>query len=221
MEPEPQEGMEELQELGAKALRPPQRLSAEDLVASELASAILSEPLAKIRHACECLMLLDADERRQAGITEDEAGEAGKLYALATALQNAHINREMVSFSPPISIDRYAKIPWPFPCEEAAEWLGWVGDDFQAPYFPSEDREYAAEVSKKLEELSHLESIHLIMCGCEATMDAYKGIVIRFINHAMPKATALMKKIIRLVSPDSYRQALQIMRGGRRTRPKE
>lgn len=209
-----------VEELAAKALRPPQRLSAEDLVASELASAVLSEPLAKIRHVCEALMLLDGDEREQAGITKEEAREAEKLYALATALQNAHINREIISFDPLISVDRYAMIPWPFPCEEAEAWLDWVGDDFHALYWMRRSEEQQKKVEKKIEELTHLGSVHFITRTQEATMDTYKGIVIRFTNYAMPRATVLMKKIIRLVSPDSYRQALQILRGGKRGKPR-
>lgn len=68
----------EIEELGAHTLRPPMRLSAEDLIASELASAVLGEPLSKIRHVVEALLLLDESERAQAGITEEEAKEAEK-----------------------------------------------------------------------------------------------------------------------------------------------
>ena len=219
MEPEFAEGPpEEVERLAAKTLRPERRISAEDLVASELASAILSEPLAKIRHVCEALMLLDEAERKQAGITEDEARESERIYALASAIQNAHIDREMISYSPPIAIDKFATIPWPFPREKAAEWLEWVGEDFRhlVLYYPHGGSESREKRSKKYEELPYLEHLHAITSGEETAMHTYKGLVIRFTQYAMPKAAALMKKIILLVSPDSYRQALQILRGGRR-----
>ena len=50
MEPEPEETQEEMEELAAKAIRPSRRLSLDDLLASELASAAMSDPLSKIRH---------------------------------------------------------------------------------------------------------------------------------------------------------------------------
>lgn len=215
MEPEPEIGFpEDVERLAAKALRPERRLSAEDLVASELASAILSEPLSKIRHVCEALMLLDESERKQAGITEAEVKEVGKLYAIATALQNAHINKEL-DLVLKVVIDRYAMVPWPFPCERAAEQLKWLGEDFFANYHV-EGEGYGGKIEKKLKALPHFEKIYEVTSHLEATMDTYRGLIIRFVDFAMPKAAVLMKKIIRLVSPDSYRQALQILRGGKR-----
>ena len=72
---EQEEFDEGLELIGAKTLRTSLSIKSEDLVASELASAVLSEPLAKIRHVCEAVMFLDDTEKGQAGITDtDERG---------------------------------------------------------------------------------------------------------------------------------------------------
>ena len=211
MEPE-HEGLGEIEKLGARAIRPERRVSDEDLIASELASAVFSEPLNKIRHTVEALMLLDEGEREQAGITEEEAKEAEKLYVLARTLQDTHINREM-DFQSRIMVDHYAVIPWPFPREAAGEWMGdWLGEGFSIHYY----RKPSDETKEKLGKLPWFDRVHYSTSCLDVSMDTYKGIVIRFTNYAMPRVARLLKKIIHLVSPDSYKQALQLMRGGRR-----
>jgi hypothetical protein len=215
MEPEFVEGQpEEVERLAAKTLRPERRISAEDLVASELASAILSEPLAKIRHVCEALMLLDEAERKQAGITEEEAVEAEKLYGLSIALQNTYIHQLQDDYGR--TVDLYASITWPFPQDEASEWLGWA-EKLEATYWCRSDAE-SDRWDKALKKLGRFERLYKITRR-SATMTTYRTFMTRFEQYAMPKATALMKKIILMVSPDSYRQALQILRGGRRGKP--
>jgi hypothetical protein len=214
MEPEFAEGSPgEVERLAAKTLRPERRISAEDLVASELASAILSEPLQKIRHACEALMLLGEAERKQADITEEEAKEAEKLHALSLALSNAYVHELLDSYGR--VVDNYCSIAWPFTREEAKDWLGWA-EKLSVTYW----RNGGADAMKE-EELDKLERFERIyeMTRRQATMPTLKTFTTRFEQYAMPKATVLMKKIILLVSPDSYRQALQILRGGRRGKP--
>lgn len=188
MKPEP-EGPSELEELAAKALRPTRRIGAEDLVASELASAVLSDPLAKIRHVCEALMILDEGEKAQAKITEKDEEEAEKIYVLAVSLANIHTNKEVDSSGQ--VYDSRCSIPWPFTLEEAGDWLDW-----------------ATRQGKTAEDIYN-------MTSGETTIQNGRTMLTRFLRYAMPKATVLMKKIIRLVSPDSYIQALQILRGGK------
>ncbi len=195
MEPEPGGPSKEMEELAAKALRPTQRVGAEDLIASELASGVLSTPLDKIRHICEALMILDESEKAQAGITQNEEDEAEKIYTLAISLANIHTNKEVDSSGQ--VYDSRCSIPWPFTLEEAKDWLDW-----------------ATRSGKTAEEIYD-------MTSGETTIQNGRTMLTRFLRYAMPKATVLMKKIIRLVSPDSYMQALQILRGGRVGKPKK
>lgn len=204
--PEPDgQSISGMEELVAKAIRPSRQLSVEDLLASELATATLSDSLNKIRHILEGLMLLEPDELKKVGISKQKFEEARKLYALTQTLQNAYINREMISLSPSLSIDRYAKISWPFPREKATEWLDWLGDDFEGRYFNNSDEVLETEIGK----LSQFEAIYVMTSDYNATMNTYKGIIIRFINYAMPKAVSLMRKLISRVSLNTYLTAMK------------
>ena len=189
MEPEPEGISPEMTELAAKALRPTQRVGAEDLIASELASAVLSNPLDKIRHVCEALMFLDESEKAQAKITEDEEKEAEKIYTLAVSLANIHTDKEIGPTGQ--ARDNCCSVPWPFTLEEAEDWLDW-----------------ATRPGKSGKEIYEI-------TANETAIKNGRTILTRFLRYAMPKITLLMKKIIRLVSPDSYMQALQILRGGK------
>lgn len=193
MKPKSETLSEEMEELAAKALRPTQRVGAEDLIASELASAVLSTPLDKIRHACEALMILGESEKAQAGITEEEEKEAEKIYTLAVSLANIYVGREIYPDGS-MGVD-YCSIPWPFTSEKAGDWLDW-----------------AATPKKSAGDIYRLSNCSKIENG--------RILLTRFLRYAMPKATTLMKKIIHVVSPDSYMQALQILRGGRIGKPR-
>lgn len=208
MEPEHELG-DDIEGLAAKAMRPPMRLSAEDLVASELASAILSDPLSKIRHIGEGLMLLDESDRKQAGITEEETQEAKELYGISVSLLNAYIDKEVDPIIHTI-VERYAMVPWSFPIEKADQRLSWLGPDFWG--FVGRKR----DVPQEWKEMSQFKKLYAVMSQTELEMESYRGAIIRFVVFAMPKAIVLMKKIIGLVSPDSYREALKILRGAKR-----
>ncbi|MEM3402756.1 MAG: hypothetical protein QXH08_06015 [Candidatus Hadarchaeales archaeon] len=203
--------VEQLEALAAKTLRPSRMMGLEDLLASELASAVLSDPLNKIRHVCEALMLLDAAEMRAVGIAEEEARESRKIHTLATTLLNAYINRE-IDFYHKITIDRYAMVPWPFPREQAKEWLDWINNDMEISCFHEPD----TETKNYVHSLPFHERIHFCTSHLETSMSTYNALVIRFVDYAMPIATRIMKKIVSLVSADSYLQALRVMKGKRK-----
>lgn len=212
MKPDPEnKAQEEMEELAAKAIRPSRMLSIGDLLASELATSVLSEPLGKIRHIVEALMLLTEEEWRSVGITEEEHKEAEKLYALALALQNTYVHQVQDEYGH--IIDLYAAIAWPFPQKEAREWLGWA-DKVSVMYWSQ-----GARADEKFEEeLRAIEDnfekdYHI--ATYKTTVHTYRTYVTRFAQYAMPKATALMRRIVGLVSAESYLQALKIMRGKR------
>ena len=198
------EGLSEIQELGAKVLRPEKRITDEDLVASELAAAVLSEPLGKIRHTVEAMYLLDEGERRQAGIAKEEEEEAGRIYALALALQNARSKT-----FPDLEMEG-VRILWPFPQEEAGTQLAWVGEKMPL-YFIMEK-----EARDDLSALPLPERVYLATGRHWVAREVHQALVVRFVRYAMPIAARLMRKIMRMISPGSYRQALQLLGGRRR-----
>ena len=194
------EGPSEIQKLGAEVLRPEKRITDEDLVASELAAAVLGRPLDKIRHAVEAMFLLDEEERRRAGITEEEEREAERIYTLTLAFQNAHF------YTPPGELE-CARISWPFSREEAEEWL--------SPWLGKPNLRFLVPEGGKLPPGAPLAQKVYVYCDHGITKDSYQGLVVRFARYGMPRAARLMRKIMRLISPGSYKQALQLL-GGRR-----
>lgn len=204
---------EELGDLVGKAVRPDQRLKAEDLVASELATAILSEPLSKIRHICESLMILSDDERKSAGITEEEAEEAlEKIYPLCQTLQNVFVDKFVDKFGN--VLEKSATISWPFTRREAPEWLRWMRHSFWKIYPGDEEYEKILEEAQKLhEEGKEHESLYHVTTE-RVTIDTVNRVKIQFIDYAMPKSAKLMKKIMRLVSSSSFQEALKRLKGG-------
>lgn|GEM_PF-2179795 len=215
---EPEGYGDDLEQLAAKTLRPPLRLSAEDLVASELASAVLSEPMGKIRHICEACMLLDEEERTQAGISDEEAKEAEKLYKLAIAFQNVFVDQYLDSTGH--MNERSSTIQWPFSQREAKEWDDWLrppGINLHWYYESHQEKEETDKLEAKIKDPS--ERTHALTQGRKLMCDSINCYKTHFTIKAMPKVAVLMKKIILLVSPDSYKQALQILRGGKRGKP--
>lgn len=201
-----------MEDLVARTIRGSQRLGLEDLLASELASAVLSEPLSKVRHIYEALMLLSEEERKSVGITEEELRETQRLYVMAETLRTTHIFREISDTGQ--TIDLWAMICWSFPVEEAKEWLEWVGDDFRdkVRWYPHDGHENPNE---KYRNLPYHECIYNVLCNEEVIMATFKGLVVRFVNFAMPKATKLMRKIIGRVSQDTFLATLRILRSKR------
>ncbi|KXB08074.1 hypothetical protein AKJ58_00975 [candidate division MSBL1 archaeon SCGC-AAA385D11] len=204
---------EDLEDLVSKAVRPDQRLKAEDLVASELATAILSEPLSKIRHTCEALMLLDESERKSANITEEEVKESEKIYTLTATLRNAFIDKFTDSYGN--VIERSATIPWPFERKEVEEWLDWSNYPIWKIYVESgREKERVLKKARELhDEGKPLESLYHV-AEYRVTIDTLNRLKVQFVNYAMPRTAKLLKKIISLVSSSSFQEALKRLKGG-------
>jgi len=215
MEPVLDDSYEGMEELAAKTLRPPQRISAEDLIASELANAVLSDPVQKIRHVCEALMFLDESERKQARITDDEVKEAEKLYRLAITFLN--VATDQVIASDGRKIDVAATIQWPFGEQEAGEWEKWLTPPGVTIQWFGLNENEGNEIEAAVQKTKSLGERNFIYTqGRKLTLDSVFAFKTHFTVNAMPTAARLMKKIMALISPDSYQRALQIMRGGRR-----
>jgi len=217
-EPDEQPAASGMEELVAKAIRPSRRLNVEDLLANELAAAVLSEPLPKIRHVCEALMLLEPNELEKTGISKGEAREARKLYTIVQALQNAYVHK-IYTTSPEGGggiVERYAAIAWPFTRAEAGEMLKWADGLDTWFYVPGQ----RAQWPKWMTETEKLEGAERTfeITRRETTMSTFKIFTVRFIQYAMPKIAPLMRKVISRVSLDTYLTALKTMKGKGRVR---
>lgn len=203
---------ENTKQLVGKAMRSDQRVKAEDLVANELATAVLSEPMPKIRHSCEALMLLSEEEKNSAGISEEEEQEAEKIYQLCQTLQNVFVDNFETEYGH--VIERGAAIPWPFPQEEAEEWLDWLDYTTWKIYMGSEDREETFEKARELSEEGKEEEGLYVVSKDRITIDSFNRIKAQFVSWAMPRAAKLLKKIIKLVSSSSFQAAMDRIKGG-------
>ena len=199
---------EETKNLAAKASRGDDRLGAEDLIANELASAILSDPLNKIRHIGEALFLLSEDEKQAAHISNEEKKEVEKIYKLSTTLQNVHINTIEDEYGH--VIERGAVLAWPFSKDEANDWLDFA-DRKTWRYYETEntDHKEVKELCDKGEKTKAL----FLATEKKITIDSYKRLKTQFIGSYMETANKLLRKIMNQVSSSSFDAALSRLRG--------
>lgn len=200
---------EDTKDLVGKAMRSDKRLKAEDLVANELATAVLSEPMRKIRHTSEALMLLGEDEKQAAGISEDEEEEAEKIYDVCTALQNAHIDKFEDEYGQ--TIERSATISWSFDRNEVEEYLSFLETVSWKAYGRNNKRMEKAE--ELAEEDKPLQSFY-VATSSEVVVPTLKRVKNQFVSYAMPKTGKLLKKIIQVVSSSSFQAAIDRLKGG-------
>lgn len=127
--------------------------------------------------------------------------------------QNVHIHGEMDINGRFQELN--ATIQWPFEQEEAPNWAEFLcppGVFIALASISQIDPEEANKITDKSERR------FIITQGLRLTCDSVYSLKTHFTYIAMPKIAALMKKIIKLVSPDSYKQALQILRSGKHVR---
>lgn len=205
---------EQLEQLAGKVLRPSRRMGLEDLLASELATAALSDPLAKIRHVCEGVLLLGEEELREVGLSRKDMEELEKIYALTLAFQNAFIDRFIDQHGR--EVERSAVIQWPFGEGEVGEWSPWI----LAPgvyihwYAPTPAEIAEREAIKKEPDAGR--RFYRLTHGRKITIDSLASLRVVFVLRAMPVALRAMRKLITLVSADTFLQAMRILRARRR-----
>lgn len=202
-------GMHRVTQIAAEVLRPPLRLSAEDLVASELASTIATDPLNKIRHACEALMALNEHEKKTAGITDEEEQTAYQMYSLVLALQRPVVDKFTDSHGN--VIERAATIAWPFGREEAPLWLNWA-KNLPCRYYAKTPGERDA-MEQKMKEIEILSVRKYVMTSSKITLDSLSRFQHRFCVEFMPVTVTIIKKIMKLISPDSFNEAVKSIWG--------
>lgn len=200
----------QIQELGARILRPERRICNEDLISSELAMAANSDPLNKIRHVCEAVLLLSEKELVKADIKLRDQQTATKLYTICLALQNAYVHQLIDTYGR--IIDKWASIAWSFPRKEAKEWLGAWASDLEFTYWQGGlgDEKRETELNKIEDRFGRMYEVTKSQC----TMPTLQVFRTKFEIYAMPIVTALMQKTLHLVSPSSYEMAMWALQRG-------
>jgi len=192
---------QDTKELAAKASRGGEGLDAEDLIANELATAILSDPLNKIRHICEALFLLSEGEKQAAHISKEDEEDAEKIYKLTTVLQNVHI--DTIEDENGRTIERGAVLAWPFVEDDADEWLDFA-ERVTWKYYEDEEHDDIRKVYDDGEELRAL----FLATEKRITVDSYKRLKIQFVNYYMERANKLLRKVMNQVSESAFEAAV-------------
>jgi len=203
---------DQTENLVSKAVRSDKRIKAEDLVANELATAVLSEPMPKIRHSCEALMLLDERERSSAGISGNEEENAKTIYQLCQTLQNPFIDKFEDEHGR--IIERSVTIPWQFKQKDASGWLSWLDNVSWKVYQGIENVEETTERANELLKDDKERQALYVVSTERCTIETFKRIKNQFVVWAMPRTARFLKKTIKIVSTSSFQAAMERIKGG-------
>lgn len=209
------ENRSKLQLTIAEAVRPPQRGDLEQLVASELALAVMSaNPLQKIRHCLEAYMLLPEDVRKQISETlEMDEWIPGALYHCCISFLNIV---EMPQ--KPTYIERFISIPWSFPLDESSDYLFWISrvwlvdEQLVEELRNTEDKEKRRELWNQ-----YLKALYKYLSSGISSEIIVKHIQNEFIVFAQPIISRIMRAIFTYyVTKQTWQDAFSLVRGGKR-----
>ncbi len=212
-----------------RAIRPPPT-GAEHLIANELALAVVSQSIEKIRHICEAFMILEKEDVAGIGMAEQEA-EVMRVYAMTQALVKV---REEFDYDEYANPREMIKIGLPFTEEEAYAYLHPWATRLPFESFPSEgrlsslqieelimryDRLFAEAVyiAKKtrtvdpevVKEMAIFKAKYLYWTFRDGlTYETFNAFYTAFLAETTPKAMQWFKKIMGKISPSSFREAL-------------
>jgi len=189
----------ELDSVLVEAVRPTAQLGVENLIACELARAVFSKPLEKIRHILEAYLLISNEKRRELlGICDDEHEELIKIYKLCLDLQRTIFMEDRYCEM------RTAAIPWSFTAKEIYKYLDWIGN-FVPYHYPLVSYYKKLDYMKKFYYASKLGNL---------TWMTAREVQTRFIQYAMPKVIRIMRLLLeKIVTPEIWWQSLQIISG--------
>ena len=190
-----------LQETLAQALRPP-KSDFEQLLASNLAAAIFSPPLQKIRMILEAWLLLPEEERKNLISNEEERKDLERIYEVAISFEN------VFEVSKPHINEKLAIVPWSFSIDDAFLYLRL----FVKRYWNiikinlKEEKETAWYL--------YLNKLAAFLNSGYASLNLIKMIENEFVTTIMPKALELLRLIhTKFISQETWEHTLSIMSG--------
>jgi hypothetical protein len=197
---------EKLEETLTRALRPAPASQFEQLLASNLATAIFSEPLQKIRLILEGWGLLNEEEKKEIIPDPEERENIKKLYEICISFLNLYVHKPPIVSDSALFFSEGATIPWTFYIQEAPKYLGLfinkyydIGKKFDFNNFDWDN--YFIELAKFLNE--GMASIKII-----------RMIISEYITVVMPKALELLRIIHeKYISPEVWEKTLLIVSG--------
>jgi len=228
-----EDGKKVLQLLDASVRPPP--TGAEHLIAQELALAIVSIPVEKIRHICEAFMVLDDDEVIEMGMKE-AFPIIKRVHALSQAFQHTREDFDYDEYSNPREM---IKVGFPFTESEAYDYLHPWATRLPFESYLTEGRLASLQLQESITYLNRIvnEAIilqretgvidteiftqidkfkakYLYWCFRDGlTYESYNAFYTAFIAEYTPKAMKWFKKIMSKVSPSSFKEALTAFGG--------
>jgi len=217
-----------------EGVRPP-ITGSEQLLANELAIAILSPPLEKVRHICEGIMLLEASELDLVKLSAD-IDNVKRIHLLSVAFSELwetfdfdelYNERQMVKIA--FSFTEMDAIKYLYPWIEPVEFEGYISNDRLAQ---QRIAELEIEFSKKLKEIERklqkkqgidkelkeeFASLHARLLYWSIrdglTVESFRSVKTAFISWAMPQATMWLKKSMNLINPEAFKDAVFALKG--------
>lgn len=222
-----------------EAIRPPRKTSLERLIASELALAMVSEPMVKIRHIYEAYLLVvsDRESLEVLGLDDTEHIIIKRMYKVLTVLSN-----------PIYTQDRKAvRLPWNFNIYESWKYLYFIYPffaDFRFIAYEDEVNGVFAALEKEIKKVvdyavekapdndvafKNRDKKDVIRSGVwnyylsiapknyllGINTKSYKIFVTKFISYNMDRAVKLMRLLfMHFVDPATFDIYLQFFGGG-------
>jgi hypothetical protein len=210
MENEIDQEDKELEETLSQAIRPAKLSDFEQLLASNLAAAIFSPPLQKIRMVLEGWLLLPEEEAIKLIPNEEERKDLERIYEVAISLEN------VFEIKKPYNYERLAIVPWSFSLDDAFLYLRLFIKRYWAilPKDFSKDFEKMNEEEKKVTWYLYLNKLAAFLNSGYASLNLIKMIENEFITTIMPKALELLRLIhTKFISQETWEHTLSIMSG--------
>jgi hypothetical protein len=199
---------EELELTLSQALRPAQASQFEQLLASNLATAIFSPPLEKIRMIFEAWQLLPDKEKEKIVPEQEEREKIKRLYEVCISFVNLYVHKPPIVYDSVLLFDEAGVVPWSFPISEAPKYLELfinkcydIGKPIPKEFDEETLKAYFVDLAKFLNDG---------MCS----MKIIRMIISEYITVVMPKALELLRIIHeKYISPEVWERTLMIMSG--------
>jgi hypothetical protein len=199
---------QELEETLSQALRPA-KSDFEQLLASNLAAAIFSPPLQKIRMILEAWLLLPEEERINLIPNKGERKNIEMLYEIAISFEN------VFEIKKPYNYERLGIVPWSFSSDDAFLYLRlFIKRYWRITIFSPKDFEKMNDEEKETAWYLYLNKLAAFLNSGYASLNLIKMIENEFITTIMPKALELLRLIhTKFISEETWEHTLSIMSG--------
>ncbi|MBC7112557.1 MAG: hypothetical protein H5T34_00810 [Candidatus Methanomethyliales bacterium] len=196
---------EELQETLSRAVRVQAKGDFEQLLASQLASALFQDPLNKIRMVFEAYLLLPDEDKVKVVPDDKEHERIFRLYEVAIGFSNIVIGRP-----PPHYFVECASVPFPFSWVEGDKYLGlFLNRKWDLKHYLGIEPETWE---------GYLRCFTAYLMDGYAPLSTVKMVEEEFVVSAMPLALDLLRRIFnKFITRETWVETLSILQGKKKS----